>query len=551
MDTMGLSQNKIIFWSLCAVLVATIAVTHFTQLSTVPRGINIDEVGMAYDAWSISKTGHDSYMNTWPIYFLNRGDGMSALYVYLEAIIIAVFGVSVVGMRIPAVLASFVTLFAGAYIVRAQWPRRRLPLLLYLFLFAVAPYYTIYSRIALDCNMLLPLSTLLIATIIFNLRRKKPLWWISGIVAGITLYTYVLSWIIVPFFLLALTVWLLWRHRFSWRQVAALWFPLCMMALPLVGVVAVNFFSVAPFTIGPVTVPRLINVRGGDLGFSLRNITYLFDSLLLGDDIYKYVNPRYTPLQYLSLPFVFVGFAFCVYRTYRAWLSKRLHTAIVLFLWFVSYFLLALFLSGEGKQGPVIHQLNGLFFVTLFFILWGIVGSFDQLKSWLSHNKRFSQAPSFLLSTLVVAYAIFFGFFCRDYFVLQPRSWDQGETDKNISSAFGSLSSDFPSLGDAIAYVKSLPPALRDRTTYIRHVQFPEVYFLLSQRIPASEIYQERSVDGRVWGYKNYVFKKPEQYVLTENYIVANWQGPELTQLKSMGFNSVKRFGKYWVFTNP
>ncbi len=548
---MRLLQNKAFYWSLCGLLVVTIAVTHISFLSTVPRGLNIDEVGMAYDAWSVSKTGHDSYLHSWPVYFLNRGDGMSPLYVYLESGIIALFGVSVAGMRAPAVIASFITLLAGAYIVRAQWSGRRMPLLLYLFMFAVVPYFTMYSRIALDCNLFLPFSLLLLATIVYNLRRKKPRWWLTGIVAGVTLYTYILSWIIVPLFLLLFTIYLLWCRRFSWRRVAQIWLPLCLLALPLVGVVAVNFAGVAQFTVGPFTVPQLVQNRSSDFGFALRNLRYMLDSLLLGDNVFIYADPHFTPFQYLSIPFAFIGLAFCGYRFSRAFRRRRLNIAVLLCLWFLAYVSLASFMSGATGQGPIMHQLNGLYGVTLLFIVWGIVEGFDLLRERLLHSRRWRAVPAVFLGGLVVAYTVLFGLFSYDYFVTQPRSWDAGVTNMNISGALGSLTADYPSLGDAIAYLNTLPPQVRDRATYIRHVQIPEVYYLLSQRVPASEIYQQRRVDGRVWYYRNFVFEKPMGYVLTENYIVANWQGPELTQLKSMGFSDVKRFGKYWVFVNP
>lgn len=58
------------------------------KLGSVPRGIHVDEAGMAFDAISIAQNGTDRYLNKLPVYLINFGGGQSALYAYLTSIFV-------------------------------------------------------------------------------------------------------------------------------------------------------------------------------------------------------------------------------------------------------------------------------------------------------------------------------------------------------------------------------------------------------------------------------------------------------------------------------
>ena len=58
----------------------------------IPYGIHIDEAGMGYDAWSLQKYHVDRWLNHFPVYLINFGGGQSALYAYLCAMFIKLFG---------------------------------------------------------------------------------------------------------------------------------------------------------------------------------------------------------------------------------------------------------------------------------------------------------------------------------------------------------------------------------------------------------------------------------------------------------------------------
>ncbi|MCM1468764.1 MAG: hypothetical protein NC086_11500 [Alistipes sp.] len=54
-------------------LVILWAFVHLYKLNSIPAGLNIDEAGMAYDAFCLLNWGVDRYLNPYPLYFYNLG----------------------------------------------------------------------------------------------------------------------------------------------------------------------------------------------------------------------------------------------------------------------------------------------------------------------------------------------------------------------------------------------------------------------------------------------------------------------------------------------
>lgn len=58
------------------------------KIGLVPKGLHVDEAGMAFDAISIISNGTDRYQNQLPVYLVNFGGGQSALYAYLTSVLV-------------------------------------------------------------------------------------------------------------------------------------------------------------------------------------------------------------------------------------------------------------------------------------------------------------------------------------------------------------------------------------------------------------------------------------------------------------------------------
>ena len=183
------------------VLIAMLMVGIITRIigfGKIPIGINVDEAGIMYDSYCIANYGTDRFGNNYPIYMINFGGGQSALYTYIAAGLIKIFGFSLTVVRIPALIFSILYLIF-AFLITKDFKNKKLAILVEL-IAVIIPWHFMQSRWAFDCNLM---SSMMLISIYTLLKAKKPITYIlAGILFGITLYTYALSYVIIPIFLL-------------------------------------------------------------------------------------------------------------------------------------------------------------------------------------------------------------------------------------------------------------------------------------------------------------------------------------------------------------
>ena len=151
-------------------LITVMAFIHCFRIGSIPYGINVDEMGMGYDAWCLANFGTDRYLKTFPVYLINFGGGQSALYAYLCAPFVYIFGISAVTLRIPAIIFAFMTLFFSVKIADCIWNDKRMNLLVGL-IYTMSPVFLMLSRIGLDCNLMLGMATMYIYFLIKTINR--------------------------------------------------------------------------------------------------------------------------------------------------------------------------------------------------------------------------------------------------------------------------------------------------------------------------------------------------------------------------------------------
>lgn len=88
---------------------------HLFQITKIPNGIHVDEMGMGYDAWCLAHFGVDRYLKAYPVYLMNFGGGQSALYAYLCIPFVKWFGLSPLSIRLPGILLYMISLFCGGW----------------------------------------------------------------------------------------------------------------------------------------------------------------------------------------------------------------------------------------------------------------------------------------------------------------------------------------------------------------------------------------------------------------------------------------------------
>ncbi len=247
------------------------SLTIFTstfKLGKVPYGLHVDEAGMAYDALSLSQYGVDRYLNRFPAYLINYGGGQSAMYAYLSAILIKIFGYSINIIRTPAVILRLLIFISGLFIMKNE--NNKLKTFSFLFLLTISPYFIMQSRWGLDCNLMVGFLTISVCLLIQAITKNNiKLLFISGLLFGLTLYTYALSYIIVPILLFFTCVYLLYIKKTNIKELIILGTPIFLLALPLILMILVNNGFIDEME-GLITIPLLKDYRGAEI--SLKNI---------------------------------------------------------------------------------------------------------------------------------------------------------------------------------------------------------------------------------------------------------------------------------------
>lgn len=145
----------------------------------------------------------DRYLNSWPVYLLNFGGGQSPLYAYLLAGLFKFFGFHLVLIRIPSVVFSLLTLAFGMGISRLLYPGERHAPFITGALVTIGPYFIMAGRLGLDCNLMLGCSAIFLYCFLRAVASGQNRWYIAaGISGGIMLYSYALSYLMLPIFLI-------------------------------------------------------------------------------------------------------------------------------------------------------------------------------------------------------------------------------------------------------------------------------------------------------------------------------------------------------------
>ncbi|MCH7641197.1 hypothetical protein IID22_03300 [Patescibacteria group bacterium] len=150
------------------ILILILAIAAFLRLwrlSEVPVSLYIDEVDVGYQAYSILQTGKDYYGNSWPIHFHSLVEWRTPFYIYAAVPTVSLFGISPLGVRLPAVIFGVLSVI-GMYLLVKELCRfagnkssvkaDKIALVAALVM-AVSPWHIQYSRIAFDGPALIPL----------------------------------------------------------------------------------------------------------------------------------------------------------------------------------------------------------------------------------------------------------------------------------------------------------------------------------------------------------------------------------------------------------
>lgn len=408
--------KKRIFAAGCIVLIGLAVFLRFFMLGKAPAGINIDEAGCGYDAWCIANFGVDRFWYRLPVYFVNFGQGQNALYTYLYACVLKLTGGTpdLFTMRLPAA-ALGVAMVACAMKI-GHWSLGKKGCLAAGMITAVCPVYIMSSRWALESYLLYVMCTVSVTCLIGIVGMEKS--WKknvafagTGFLFGMTLYTYAMAYMVLPFFLLFGLAYLLYIRKITLRQIVLLGIPIAVAAVPLVILLWINSRQLGTVATCFFTIPSLPEYRGGDITFShfLMSPLPMLKSMFFNDYLgYSAYDGFYT-LYIMSVPLAVVGFGVCLIRSIRAVREKKFDVQVLILCFFAAVVLMGRFMNGEWAN---INQINAVFFPLWFFIVDGIL--------WIGGKIRRLAFQRAYYGIMVGSYLVSLVFFMYTYLYKQP-----------------------------------------------------------------------------------------------------------------------------------
>lgn len=380
--------------------------TSLYKLGNIPYGMHVDEAGMAYDAYSIAKYGVDRYLNNYPIYLINYGGGQSAMYAYVATFFIKIFGLNIVSIRLPSVVFRLLIFIFGIFIIKNE--KNNLKSIIFIFLLTIVPFFIMQSRFGLDCNLLIGFLTISIYIFIKAIEKNSTIVLVvSGFLFGLSLYTYALSYIIIPILLFFICTYLIYIKRITLKKLIAFGLPIFILALPLILMIIINNGYMNEIK-GIITIPKLKQYRGNEISIEnvLKNIYIIpsilsFDSNRIFGNLLAYNSTSYFgTIYYCTIPFVIYGLIHSCKKAYKSIKNKKFDINIVFIYWFFSVLICQLLIFQ-----PNINKANAIFLPIIYYATIGIYETIKKLKILI--------IPIFLI--LLINFSLFYNYYLFEY----------------------------------------------------------------------------------------------------------------------------------------
>jgi len=224
------------------VLIAIILIASFLRLwnlSSNPPSLFGDELDLGYQAYSILKTGRDYYGNFMPIHFHSLAEWRTPLYLYSAVPTVAIFGISPLGVRLPAAIFGILGVLVFYLLVKKLTLNNKQSLALRAeplaiiasFLLAISPWHIQYSRAGFEVTLMLLLLLLGLYFFFKSFHNSKFIIH-SSICFVLTPWVYSTAKLFTPLLLLFLL--LVW-----WKEIVKIpkkYLIFAIVALVIVGV---------------------------------------------------------------------------------------------------------------------------------------------------------------------------------------------------------------------------------------------------------------------------------------------------------------------------
>lgn len=350
--------------------------------------------------------------------------------------------------------------------------------ILTIFLIVIAPWHFMQSRWGLDCNLM---STMLIVSI-YSLLKANHKWkyFLSGLIFGITLYTYALSYIIVPILLLGILSYLLYIKRIKIMDIILFGISLIFLAMPLILNLFVNKGWINEIVTPYFSTPKLWIYRGEEISLSniLPNVWLILKSMF-GYDINDYnAFSSFGTLYYISIPLCILGFIITIKQIPKALKKKKPSIDVIFILCFISILICMLLTNGVG-----VSKMNAIYIPLLYFTAIGIVYIYQKSK--------------ICFTMIIIIYIILFSVFQYYYFAIYGK--------ENLNRSFNQTTI------EAVEYIEGQEKFKTKKINVRTNAIQPYIYTLIANKISPYEFNETVKIEEYfVYSYGRYIFNSIE-----------------------------------------
>lgn len=178
-------------YKLFMLLIAAITiVTRFVNLDKVPPHLSNDEISIAYDAYSISKTLRDEHNHFLPILFQSHGDYKPPLAIYITSPTVYFLGNTEFSARLPSAFLGSMTVFILGLLIY-ELTRNQSLAFISSGILAITPWHIYTSRMLLETNIALFFLTTGVYIFFLALNKNRNILFLfSFLFFALSMYSY-------------------------------------------------------------------------------------------------------------------------------------------------------------------------------------------------------------------------------------------------------------------------------------------------------------------------------------------------------------------------
>lgn len=511
------------------VLIAVFTLLRIYKFGEIPGGAFQDGAMAAVDGKALANYGTDRFGTRLPAYFWAWDYAqMNVLMSYLMIPFIKLFGLNAVTMRLPILIVSILGLGA-VYLITRKLLSFDGALVATLFA-AIDPWHFMESRWALESNMFPHMFILGFVCLIYGIK-KKPFIYFSMVFFALCMYSYAVSFFMVPVFLLAAAIVLVRSKLVKFRHVLLSGILYFLLAFPIYFTMFINVAGLETVSLPFVTMQYFTNsVRANDLlVYSdsplkqlIANIRSVIDVVLLQKQDHRLWNSiaDFGTIYLCSIPVALLGFFICLRKAIREKDAEKKVPFVLLIIYVACSLFMGVFIDAVN-----VNRINVIFYSSIIFIG---VGSY-YLITWKKISTYIVSAVYGVLSVVFVSY----------YFTVWPlqiRNWFYADFLEALDYA------------DTIDFDRCY---ITPDTQYDGSVDVSEILTLYELDIDISYFQGKTNVfDNREIPYKErYIYSNPasKKPMPEKNtvYIIKSEASP------AYDFSgwTVKEFGRFSVFT--